>query len=130
MIKFLSQQFKDFLKVHKGLIRRYKEPFVIIDNISYKIQLPSHIKIHLIFHLSMLKPYHEDVEDTVRSDSSREPLLMKMSFNREVDKMLADKVIQHRGVPPITQYLVRGKQVKLREKWTKTCGSLKKNSKL
>ncbi|XP_074346793.1 uncharacterized protein LOC141685600 [Apium graveolens] len=99
-------------KVHKGLIRKYEEPFEIVGKVgkvSYKVQLPSNMKIHPVFHVSMLKPYHEDVEDLLRNDSSRAPPLMTKSFEREVDEVLADQVVRHRGIPPSTQYLVKWK---------------------
>ncbi|XP_074342612.1 uncharacterized protein LOC141680225 [Apium graveolens] len=96
MVKLLPQQFKVFRNVHKGLICKYEGPFEVVGKVgkvSYKVQLPPNMKIHQVFHVSMLKPYHEDVEDPLRNDSSRTPPLMTKSFEREVDEVLADQII-------------------------------------
>ena len=66
MVKLLPQQFKAFRKVHKGLIRKYEGPYKVtkrVGNVSYKLELPANLKIHPVFHVSMLKPYHEDQDD-------------------------------------------------------------------
>nr|GEV60445.1 hypothetical protein [Tanacetum cinerariifolium] len=63
MVKLLPQQLKSLRKVHKGLIRRYEGHFPMIGRVgkvSYRVQLPSKLKIHPVFHVSFLKPYHED----------------------------------------------------------------------
>lgn len=98
--------------MHKGLIRRYKGPFEVVDKVgkvSYKLQLPPSMKIHPVFHVSMLKPYHGDEGDPIRNDSTRAPPLMTTSYDREVDEVLADRIVRKRGVPPSTQYLVKWK---------------------
>ncbi|XP_074364002.1 uncharacterized protein LOC141704713 [Apium graveolens] len=114
MVKLLPQQFKVFRKVHKGLIRKYEGPFEVVgkvENVSYKVQLPPNMKIHPVFHVSMLKPYNEDVEDPLRNGSSRAPPLMTKSFEREVDEVLVDQIIWRRGIPQSTQYLVKWKRL-------------------
>nr|GFA18597.1 hypothetical protein CTI12_AA187700 [Tanacetum cinerariifolium] len=63
MVKLLLQQFKSLKNVHKGLIRRYEGPFSMIGRVgkvSYRVQLPLKLKIHLVFYVSFLKPYHGD----------------------------------------------------------------------
>ncbi|XP_074362734.1 uncharacterized protein LOC141703010 [Apium graveolens] len=99
-------------KVHKGIIHKYEGPFEVVGKVGkvlYKVQLPPNMKIHPVFHVSILKPYHEDVEDPLRNDLSRVPPLMTKSFEQEVDEVLADQVIRRRGIPPSTQYLVNWK---------------------
>lgn len=93
MVKLPPQQFKVFRKVYKGLIRKYEGPFEVVgkvEKVSYKLQLPPCTKIHPVFHVSMLKPYHEDAEDPLRNNSSRAPPLMIRSFEQQVDKVLSD----------------------------------------
>ncbi|KAL6176783.1 hypothetical protein ACLB2K_053416 [Fragaria x ananassa] len=66
LVKLLPQQFKSFRNVHKGLVRKYEGPFEVIKcigKVSYKLHLPPKLKIHPVFHMSMLKPLHEDAED-------------------------------------------------------------------
>ncbi|KAH9610870.1 hypothetical protein KSS87_016959, partial [Heliosperma pusillum] len=53
MVKLLTQQFKAFRSVHKGLVRKYEGPFPVIKrvgNLSYGVELPRKLKIHLVFH--------------------------------------------------------------------------------
>ena len=66
LVKIIPIQFKSFRKVHKGLVRKYEGPFPIlrrVGKVSYKVELPPRLKIHPVFHVSNLKPYHEDKED-------------------------------------------------------------------
>ena len=112
MVKLLPQQFKAFRKVHKWLIRKYKGPFEVIGQVgkvSYKLKLPLSMKIDPVFHVSMLKPYHEDKEDQTRGDSRRAPPVVIKSFDKDVEEVLADRVVRRRGVPPSTQYLIKWK---------------------
>ncbi|KAK9045165.1 hypothetical protein V6N11_059054 [Hibiscus sabdariffa] len=96
MLKLLPQQFKTFRKVHKGLVRRYEGPFPIIKRVgrvSYKLQLLPRLKIYPVFHVSLLKPYHGDMEDPSREVSTRAPTGVVTSFDKEVEEVLADRVI-------------------------------------
>ncbi|KAI3462633.1 hypothetical protein Pfo_019296 [Paulownia fortunei] len=77
LVKLLPQQFKALRGMHKGLVRRYEGPFPIVakvGKVSYRIDLPSSLKIHPVFHVSILKPYHGDEEDPSRGQSHRAPL--------------------------------------------------------
>nr|GEY30013.1 hypothetical protein CTI12_AA187700 [Tanacetum cinerariifolium] len=87
MVKLLPQQFKSLRKVHKGLIQRYEGHFSLIGRVrkvSYRVQLPPKLKIHPVFHVSFLKPYHEDEEDMERGVSKRVPTAVVTSYDREV----------------------------------------------
>ncbi|RVW60942.1 hypothetical protein CK203_049274 [Vitis vinifera] len=69
LVKLLPQQFKSLRSVHKGLVRRYEGLFLIlekVDKVSYKVELPPRLKIYPVFHVSYLKPYHEDKDDPSR----------------------------------------------------------------
>ncbi|KAK4259946.1 hypothetical protein QN277_006222 [Acacia crassicarpa] len=112
MVKLLPQQFKVFRKVHKGLICKYEGPYKIVGKVgkvSYKLDLPPNLKIHPVFQISMLKPFHEDVDDLDRAISTRAPSTMTKSFNREVEEVLADRVVRRRGLPLSTQCLIKCK---------------------
>ena len=33
-----------------------------VGHVAYKLKVPDKLKIHLIIHVSFLKPYHEDLD--------------------------------------------------------------------
>ncbi|GJZ49134.1 putative nucleotidyltransferase, ribonuclease H [Tanacetum coccineum] len=110
MVKLLPQQFKSLRKVHKGLIRRYEGPFSVIGRVGkvfYRVQLPPKLKIHPVFHVSFLKPYHGDEEDPERGVSKRAPTAVVTSYDREVEEILSDRTIRRRGVPSYKEYLIK-----------------------
>ncbi|QHO56919.1 uncharacterized protein DS421_3g77880 [Arachis hypogaea] len=118
MIKLLLEQFKAFRKVHKGLVRKYEGPFEIIrcvGEVAYKVQFSPSMKIHPVFHVSMLKPYHEDQDEPSRGDSSRSPPVVIRSFDKEIKEILANRVVRRRGVPPSIQYLIKWKGLPITE---------------
>ncbi|KAK2993339.1 hypothetical protein RJ640_002708 [Escallonia rubra] len=88
MLKLLPQQFKSFRKVHKGLIRRYEGPFPImakVGKVSYRLELPPRLKIHPVFHVSLLKPHYADMEDPSRGESHRAPTAVVKSYDKEAE---------------------------------------------
>ncbi|RVW86084.1 Transposon Tf2-12 polyprotein [Vitis vinifera] len=80
-----------------------------VGKVSYRVQLPPRLKIHPVFHVSYLKPYHEDKDDPSRGLSKRAPTAVVTSYDKEVEHILADRVIRRRGGPPATEYLVKWK---------------------
>ena len=85
-MKLLPQQFKSLRKVHKGLVRKYEgssEVIKCIGNVSYKLHLLFKLKIYPVFHVSMLKPFHEDEEDPSRVVSHRAPTAVVTSFDKK-----------------------------------------------
>ncbi|GKC86426.1 putative nucleotidyltransferase, ribonuclease H [Tanacetum coccineum] len=89
---------------------RYKGPFPVIERVgkvSYRVQLPSKLKIHPVFHVSFLKPYHGDEDDPKRGVSKRAPTAVVTSYDREVEESLSDRTIRRRGVPSYKEYLIK-----------------------
>ncbi|KAH9678962.1 Endonuclease [Citrus sinensis] len=86
MIKLLHQQLKTLRKVHKGLI-------------------------HSVFRVSLLKPYHEDMRDPSRGESRRAPTAVVTAFDKDVDYIIADRVVSRRGMPAHSEYLVKWKNL-------------------
>ncbi|RVW50368.1 Transposon Tf2-2 polyprotein [Vitis vinifera] len=91
--------------------RRHTEYKVgdMVGKVSYKVELPPRLKIHPVFHVSYLKPYHEDKDDPSRGLSKRAPTAVVTSYDKEVEHIIADRIIRRRGVPPATEYLVKWK---------------------
>ena len=97
LVKLIPQQFKLLRSLHNGLVMRYERPFPIlgkVGKVSYRIELPSRLKIHLIFHVSYLKPYHRDKDDPSRKMSKRAPIVIMTSYDKEVEHIIADRVIK------------------------------------
>ncbi|KAJ0894123.1 putative nucleotidyltransferase, Ribonuclease H [Helianthus annuus] len=114
MVKLLPQQFKSLRGVHKGLVRKYEGPFPVVarvGKVSYRLQLPPKLKIHPVFHVSYLKPYHADEEDLNRGVSKRAPTAVVTSFDREVAEIVSDRTIRRRGVPSYKEYLIKWKNL-------------------
>ena len=112
LVKIVPAQHKFTRSLHKGLIRKYEGPFPIIKrvgNVSYKLELPSWRKLHPVFHVSSLKPYHGDTEDPKRGESKRPPLGNTRVYDKEVEIILADRVVRKKSFPPCQEYLVKWK---------------------
>nr|GEW06918.1 2-(3-amino-3-carboxypropyl)histidine synthase subunit 2-like [Tanacetum cinerariifolium] len=104
--------------VHKGLIRRYEGPFPVIGRVgkvSYRVQLPPKLKIHPVFHVIFLKPYHGDEEDPERGVSKRAPTAVVTLYDREVEEILSDHMIWRQGVPSYKEYLIKWRDLPDRE---------------
>jgi len=97
---------------HRALIRRYEGPFPILKKVgaqAYKVELPPKLKYHPVFHVSLLKPYHGDQEDPSRGISHRAPMGIQVQHDKEVEEILADRVVRHSNQPPTHELLVRWK---------------------
>ena len=55
---------------------------------SYRVELPLRLKIHLIFHVSYLKPYHEDKNDPSQGMSKRTPTSIMTFYDKEVEHII------------------------------------------
>nr|GEY65442.1 hypothetical protein [Tanacetum cinerariifolium] len=91
-----------------------KEPFLVIGRVgkvSYRVQLPPKLKIHLVFNVSFLKPYHEDEEEPKQGVSRRPPTAVVTLYNQEVKDILSDRTIQRRGVLSYKEYLIKWRDV-------------------
>ncbi|RVW62240.1 hypothetical protein CK203_064470 [Vitis vinifera] len=83
LIKLLPQQFKSLRPVHKGLVRRYERPFPILGRSA---RCPTEFN------------YHQEA-----------PTVVVTSYDKEVEHVLANRVIRRQGVPPTMEYLVKWK---------------------
>lgn len=53
---------------HQKLLPKYYGPFTVLDSIgpmAYKLDLPSATCLHPVFHVSCLKPFHENFDATI-----------------------------------------------------------------
>ncbi|KAI3446858.1 hypothetical protein Pfo_003523 [Paulownia fortunei] len=112
LVKLLPQQFNALREMHKCLVRRYEGSFSIVakvGKVSYRVDIPSSLKIHPIFHVSMLKPYHEDEEDPSRGQSHRAPPVVTKSYDKEIEEVLTKKTVRRYSVQSCSQYLIKWK---------------------
>ena len=96
-------------KIHKGLVHRYKGPFRVlkrVGKVAYKLELPTKLKVHPIFHVSLLKPFYEDRGDPTRGESQRASIGVKISFNRDIESIIAEIVVKRNNYMPRHEYLV------------------------
>jgi len=90
----------------RKLIPKFIGPYTVIDIISptaYKLELPSTLRIHPVFHVSLLKQYHETPENFIRPIlplSEYVPETGQEEF--EVEMILDKQIIQRKP-----QYLVK-----------------------
>ena len=92
--------------LHKSLIRKYEGSFPIEKRV---VQLLPTVKYHLIFHVSMLKPYHKDAEDPDRGKSNRAPAGIRTEFDKEAEEIIADRMVHEANNHPRLEYFVKWK---------------------
>ncbi|XP_038890146.1 uncharacterized protein LOC120079806 [Benincasa hispida] len=78
-------------KRDQRLVRKYEGPVEVIEKVgktSYRVQLPSWMKIHPVIHVSILKPYHPDRNDEQRNMLMCPLITMKNSTEKKVPQIL------------------------------------------
>ncbi|KAE8674458.1 hypothetical protein F3Y22_tig00111754pilonHSYRG00072 [Hibiscus syriacus] len=95
--------------VHKGLVRRYEGLFRVVKRVgtmAYKLELPPTIRAYHVIHVSLLKSYHQDIEDPDRGKSQRAPVGVAVSYDKEIQDIQAERVIRRPGHRPRHEYFV------------------------
>ncbi|KAA3453699.1 Chromo domain-containing protein/gag-asp_proteas domain-containing protein [Gossypium australe] len=94
--------------LHKGLVRLFEGPFKVlkrVGKVAYKLELPTKLKVHTVFHVSMLKPFYGDQEVPNRGKYERAPMGVKVFYDRDVC-ITADHVIRWKYYRPRHEYFV------------------------
>ncbi|KAK2981476.1 hypothetical protein RJ640_021917 [Escallonia rubra] len=98
MVKLLPQDRKFLRGRDSRLLQKYEGPLTIVKKIgkmAYKVDPPNwwSRQLHPVFHVSMLKPFYEDIADPSRGQIRRPGLKPKAAGKRVAEAILNDKVI-------------------------------------
>jgi transposase InsO family protein len=109
MVKFIQHERRNLRGRDHRLLQKYDGPFKVVKKIgrsAYKIEPPTWWKIHPVFHVSLLKPFHPDDEDPARSTSHRPTLKLPPLPKRIAEDIIADRIITV-SRKPRQQYLIK-----------------------
>ncbi|KAJ9169199.1 hypothetical protein P3X46_020658 [Hevea brasiliensis] len=123
MVKLLPEQLRFLRNRDSRLVQKYEGPMPIVakvGQVSYKVEPPAWMKIHPVFHVSRLKPYHADPIDVSRNKSSRPAITTAPPVNQGVEEILAERVVRTTKRPPHKEYLIKWKGLSTEEtSWEK-----------
>ena len=84
--------------------------------LSYRVVLPTWMKIHPVIPVSNLKPYHLDPDDDQPNVITRPSIDLKQRDSKEIEEILADRVRKiGRPVRTIREFLVKWKNLPMEE---------------
>ncbi|KAA0063945.1 reverse transcriptase [Cucumis melo var. makuwa] len=119
LIKLRPEQVRFRGRKDQRLVRKYEGPVEVlkkVGNTSYRVALPTWMKIYPVIHVSNLKPYHQDTEDLQRNIVTRPIIDLSQKEDKDVEEILAERV--RRGRRParrIHEYLVKWKNLPVEE---------------
>ncbi|TYJ97412.1 reverse transcriptase [Cucumis melo var. makuwa] len=97
-------------------VRRTSRSAKKVGNASYRVALPTWMKIYPVIHVSNLKPYHQNTEDLQQNVVICLIIDLSQKEDKDVEEILAERV--RRGRRPtrrIHEYLVKWKNLPVEE---------------
>ena len=98
-------KFKDPPGQARKFLPKFIGPFKIkqqVHAVAFRLELPSRMKIHNVFHTSLLKPYQGDARRAAPA-----PEIIDGHEEYEVEQLLAHEIVGRKRRKPLIQYLVR-----------------------
>ena len=119
LIKLRPEQIRFRSRKDQRLVRKYEGPVEVLKKIgatSYRVALPTWMKIHPIIHVSNLKPYNPDPDDDQQNVITRPSIDLKQRDTKEIEEILADRVRKiGRPIRKIREFLVKWKNLPMEE---------------
>ena len=94
IIKLRPEHIRFLSRKNQRLVRKYEGPVEVLKNIgatSYRVALPTWMKIHPVIHVSNLKPYHPNPDDDQRNIITRLSIDLKQRDSTEIEEILAER---------------------------------------
>ena len=115
LVKLSTANLKLPSTMSKKLCARFLGPYKVVrvvNPVTYKLKLPSALKIHPVFHVSLLAPWHDDVEHPQHVDRQcRLPPVESEGTRRLIDQLIDKRVTMAKAkggnFVPFIEYLVR-----------------------
>lgn len=98
--------------IHRGLIPKYDGLFEVVakeGNIAYKVMLLERLKVHSIFHVSLLKKFHEDMAEFLRSQATRAASIVRKQFDDQIWKIMNNRTLEQSKKNRMTEFLIQWK---------------------
>ena len=99
------------LRLHSGkarkLLPRWVGPFEVLEavgELAYRLELPSTLPVHNVFHTELLKPWHEGA----RAQAPPPPIELEGEMEYEVSSISDKRVVKRRN-REVVEYLVQWK---------------------
>ena len=121
LIKLRPEQIRFRGRKDQRLVRKYEGPVEVlkkVGNTSYRVALPTWMKIHPVVHVSNLKPCHQDPDDMQRNVIVivRPTIDLSQKEDKDVEEILAERVRKgRRPTRRIHEYLVKWKNLPVEE---------------
>jgi len=89
-------------------VPRYDGSFEVMEKmgvVADRLKLPESLKLLPTFHVSYLKPFHKDLEDSERAQMA--PLTIQKQFEWGIMKILDYKTLDQHKKNQLTEFLVK-----------------------
>ncbi|KAE8694756.1 hypothetical protein F3Y22_tig00110776pilonHSYRG00065 [Hibiscus syriacus] len=109
LVKLMPEQLRFLRQRDRRLVRKYEGSVSIVakvGNASYKVDPPTWMRVHPVFHVSNLKPFHTDPNIDNQIMSARESIGTQPPSQRHVDEILAGRIVKVGGKQR-REYLVK-----------------------